>query len=1611
MRKLTFLFALLCASMMSWAVQYCDFPTGHENNADFGDANGRILLTLVPTGNSNEYQLTIKPNYANGATKQLDYLYVIAGGNSPYPAEAGADGSTGYDELSVTFTNSNATTSFTIQWSNPDWGGRWQCTLNDINLSALEACSGGGATPDPDPDPTPDPEPVSYCDFPTGHEGNPNFGDANGRILLSLEPTGNANEYKMTIKPNYDNGATKKLDYLYVIAAGNSPYPAEAGIDESGIGYDELSVTFTNSNTTTSFMIQWSNPDWGGRWQCNLNDIKLSDLAPCSTPSIASEYCGQAMSSGNTLAKFTWETTDEGNVNITIIEALGGAPSATFFRGNGITADKIKIGEGREPITTYFTHPGNINTQQTLTLTLTDPANAPAPGTKIYVENQIIEYATSMDGNAWPTLSFEYTYGGVCADESILTEIALNASATFAKVGESVTLTAQPLDQMGVPMAGSVNFEISPADAGSIVGDVFTFAKTGVVTITASIDEIEKSITLYGVPSDNLALNQPSEGGYYDNNPAEGFDKANDGNTNTAWVTYADRPASEEWWYVDLGDTYSLTAVDVVWGDPSSTSYKVFARMDAPSEEDKADDSAWEEIASVSGIGINSEQFNVVSVNARYVRVRSLTKTANFLRMKEVRVFGSEYVPVEDTEKPEMTSASLESSTYTEAVINVAATDNVGIYRYHVVDGTNGIDANFAESAGQITITGLTHATSYNFTITAKDAAGNESENSIVVPVSTPFDGSINLALNQPCEGGYYDNNPAESDDKANDGLENTQWTTYGAHAIELDWWVVDLGQIYNLTNISVLWGDQYSTNYILQARVEAPSAADKADDAAWVTLATVADAAANAEKSTNVSGVGRYVRFRALAHTGFLRLREFRVFGSGVAAEDAEAPVMNSASLVSSADTYAVIAVAATDNVGVAKFHVVDAGNSFDAEFAAEAGNITVTGLNGGTNYTLVITAIDFFGNESANNKSVAVNTIAHYTEPQVAAPVPAWPADQVKSLYSNYAFAPASLNSYNEPWWNWPNMSEGNVDGNTYLYYNLAADGMIGWQFAQTSITTMEKLHIDIWASAGGTLSIRPITTGGPTVRKTLTLVGQQWNSFDIELTEFPGHDWSKLFQMAFEYWNAGGLTGEYIAVDNVFFYRTTPPPTDEAAPTDVVASKVEESFTSAKISAQANDDSGVVHFKVLNGTDVLVSDVEAVSDAAVTITVNGLTPNTNYTLSVVAFDEAGHEAEPVNVTVATKATPSAAPQPTHDAADVLSVYSDAYDPAVAATFNKTNWGSAPVALEADYLLYAMTSNVIIFGNNDGNPGHGNIDGLSGYTYEDKPGLDVSGMTRIHFDVWCDVSDQLNTVNINDVAVAIPSTRTVAGEWVSFDVDITGVALAERQNVRWLKFHPFSTTNCNAAIDNVYFYKAADLVRDDSWMAPGELGTICIPNGAIAKGGDIYELVGKNSEGKIVFATVPNNEMTPGKPYLFEAKSNAMNFYFTDATPASEPVNSGAMKGTFNEVTLTGDQLTNVYYFAGHALWSCVDLTETGLHVSANRAYVKLDEVSDVSSMSPAPGRRYITMGVNGKNTATGIGNVQGDEVQSTKVLIDGQFFILRGEKLYDATGRLVK
>ena len=208
---------------------------------------------------------------------------------------------------------------------------------------------------------------------------------------------------------------------------------------------------------------------------------------------------------------------------------------------------------------------------------------------------------------------------------------------------------------------------------------------------------------------------------------------------------------------------------------------------------------------------------------------------------------------------------------------------------------------------------------------------------------------------------------------------------------------------------------------------------------------------------------------------------------------------------------------------------------------------------------------------------------------------------------------------------------------------------------------------------------------------------------------------------------------------------------------------------------------------------------------------------------------------------------------------------------------------------------------------------------------------------------------------------------------------------------------------------IYEVRAYLRPGMVRTEM-LGNGVLGTVCVDHNVAVEdiqGVTVYELVGREPQyGKVAFDEIVSGELEAGAPYLFQAHGDRMVLFFGD-TKVDDPVDKGnGMYGTFEQIVLT--DLTDVYYFAQRALWSCdgaVDLT-----IPANRAYVKLSEIGYISDPNPAPGRRRITMVVNGEQVATGIDELNASD-KPVKMIINGQLFIIRGEKMYDAKGQLVK
>ena len=85
---------------------------------------------------------------------------------------------------------------------------------------------------------------------------------------------------------------------------------------------------------------------------------------------------------------------------------------------------------------------------------------------------------------------------------------------------------------------------------------------------------------------------------------------------------------------------------------------------------------------------------------------------------------------------------------------------------------------------------------------------------------------------------------------------------------------------------------------------------------------------------------------------------------------------------------------------------------------------------------------------------------------------------------------------------------------------------------------------------------------------------------------------------------------------------------------------------------------------------------------------------------------------------------------------------------------------------------------------------------------------------------------------------------------------------------------------------------------------------------------------------------------------------------------------------------------------------------VNSANVYVGEHRAYLDMTEVPNYNNQ-PQQGnapRRRVTMAVHGPQVATGIDALNASDAP-VKVLINGQLFILRGEKMYNVNGQLVK
>ena len=123
--------------------KYCELATGHLGQADFGDANGRILLTIQKVKDTNNIRVAIKNNAAAGNTKEgLNYLWVnLEGAAGVVRYGDGTHAEADVEEVSVVIELAEAKENYNfinIHWAYSGWEGEW--AIDGLTVAATELC-------------------------------------------------------------------------------------------------------------------------------------------------------------------------------------------------------------------------------------------------------------------------------------------------------------------------------------------------------------------------------------------------------------------------------------------------------------------------------------------------------------------------------------------------------------------------------------------------------------------------------------------------------------------------------------------------------------------------------------------------------------------------------------------------------------------------------------------------------------------------------------------------------------------------------------------------------------------------------------------------------------------------------------------------------------------------------------------------------------------------------------------------------------------------------------------------------------------------------------------------------------------------------------------------------------------------------------------------------------------------------------------------------------------------------------------------------------------------------------------------------------------------------
>lgn len=447
-----------------------------------------------------------------------------------------------------------------------------------------------------------------------------------------------------------------------------------------------------------------------------------------------------------------------------------------------------------------------------------------------------------------------------------------------------------------------------------------------------------------------------------------------------------------------------------------------------------------------------------------------------------------------------------------------------------------------------------------------------------------------------------------------------------------------------------------------------------------------------------------------------------------------------------------------------------------------------------------------------------------------------PARDAGDVISIFSG-AYTDVAGSDYN-PNWNQAGHGTANTafdpgTGNLVLAYpNFNYQGI---QFGSTqNISGMEFLHVDIFVD--GTFDPRVfVISSGAEIPHTITNTGARtWISADIPIAGITG-DLTNAIQFKFD---SGNGTTDAIYVDNLYFWKNPVDPNTDATLSDLQA----DGNTVAGFAPSTEN----YNYGVLPGAAVpVVTATTTQAGASTNITQAGAVPG-DATVVVTAQD--GTTMKTYTISFFEEGPPTAAPTPTRNASDVISIYSDAYTD-VNSNFD-AGWCGANSVEE---IMVAGNATQFYKAN-----------GCQGIDFAANR-VDATTFTHVHIDFYTTETNLVGKVfnlklvdfgagagEVSNVEVPIndgtmPGLAT--GTWVSVDVAVdlstfTGLAQAA------------ITSNLNNKVwyDNFYVYKEATASTDDNALIKSNIypnpsssdWNISTPNNTI-KSVQVFNILGR--------------------------------------------------------------------------------------------------------------------------------------------------------------------